>query len=82
MGMFLFIEGSIFYPLYPIKTVKLGKEKKEILSLIDEYSKGLQNRSVVLSLFWLLAQKYEVDYLIEQYLFDQYPKELKLHLVG
>lgn len=55
-----------------------SQEKSEILNLLTEFKDGMINHIVLLKLFDLLAKKYKVTYLKDQYYFSPYPSKLKL----
>lgn len=60
------------------KKVISEKDKKHIMALLDDYHKGQIPMTVPLELLHFLAQKYELNYLLDQKIFTPYPKELGL----
>lgn len=55
-----------------------SKEKEQILATFEEYREGEIPLIAPLTLLRHLAQKYEVSYLLEQALFQPYPKHLRV----
>jgi len=61
-----------------LKTALAAVEKREILSAIDEYRRGLLPLIVPLTLLRYSIRRHEVAYLADQLYFDPHPKELML----
>jgi uncharacterized protein YbgA (DUF1722 family)/uncharacterized protein YbbK (DUF523 family) len=53
-------------------------EKEEILNLFDEYKEGIHSIAVPINLLKIYIKTYNVEYLVDQYYFNPYPKEIKL----
>jgi uncharacterized protein YbgA (DUF1722 family)/uncharacterized protein YbbK (DUF523 family) len=53
-------------------------EKDEILNLFEEYKKGIHSIAVPVSLLKIYIKTYNIEYLVDQYYFNPYPKEIKL----
>lgn len=59
---------------------ELGQEeKKEVLSIFDEYSSGITSYSTLLRYLELLTKAHKQEYLQDQLFFAPYPKELALN---
>ena len=59
----------------------LEKEDRAQLSkVIEDYSNGLLPLLVPLEMLAMFLKKYQVDYLLDQYYFDPYPRDLKLRV--
>jgi len=56
-----------------------GSEKTEILKSIEQYKESLQSYMVPFNILYFLIKKYNISYLLDQYIFAPYPIELKLH---
>ena len=54
------------------------KEKRQLLSAIDDYRKGLLPLIVPMTLLRYNIHKHDIDYLLGQLYFDPHPKELML----
>ncbi len=55
-----------------------SKEKESLLKLMEDYQNGITNYLTINSFLSVLSNAHEKDYLKGQYLFEPYPKELKL----
>jgi uncharacterized protein YbgA (DUF1722 family)/uncharacterized protein YbbK (DUF523 family) len=53
-------------------------EKNEILNLFDDYKHGFHSIAVPINLLKIYMKTYNIEYLLDQYYFDPYPKEIKL----
>lgn len=50
-------------------------EKREFLNLLEKYRKGDSKKEKVYDLLYELANKYDVDYLLQSYYFDEYEED-------
>ncbi len=55
-----------------------SEERQDLSSQIDKYRTGTLPLLVPLALLQRYAEKYQVDYLLDQYYFQPYPEDLKL----
>ena len=61
-----------------LKTVLDAPEKRELLTAIEDFRKGLLPLIVPLTLLRFNVNRHEVEYLMDQLYFDPHPKELML----
>ena len=61
-----------------LKTLLEPKEKRELLSAIEDFRMGLLPLIVPLTLLRFNVKRFEVEYLLDQLYFDPHPKELML----
>ncbi|MAY37535.1 MULTISPECIES: DUF523 and DUF1722 domain-containing protein [Spongiibacter] len=55
-------------------------DRQQLSKVIEDYSNGLLPLLVPLEMFAMFLKKYHVDYLLDQYYFDPYPRDLKLRV--
>lgn len=55
-------------------------DRAQLTQVIKDYASGLLPLLVPLELLTLFLKKYHIDYLLDQYYFDPYPRNLKLRL--
>ncbi|MDD3325250.1 MAG: DUF1722 domain-containing protein [Sulfurospirillaceae bacterium] len=61
-----------------LKKVLHVNEKEMLHQLIQEYAEGIIPLITPMSILLMLAKKYDITYLLEQYFISPYPKELAL----
>ena len=57
-----------------------ASDKAQLSEVIKEYSAGLLPLLVPLEMLGMFLKKYQVDYLLDQYYFTPYPRDLKLRI--
>lgn len=55
-------------------------DKAQLSSIINDYSAGLLPLLVPLEMLGMFLKKYQVEYLLDQYYFTPYPRDLKLRI--
>ncbi|MBM7422037.1 YbgA family protein [Spongiibacter marinus] len=56
------------------------EDRAQLTKVIEDYSNGLLPLLVPLEMLSMFLKKYQVDYLLDQYYFDPYPRDLKLRV--
>ncbi|MBQ0797461.1 DUF523 and DUF1722 domain-containing protein [Zhongshania sp.] len=57
-----------------------ASDKAQLSEVIRDYSEGLLPLLVPLEMLGMFLKKYQVDYLLDQYYFTPYPRDLKLRM--
>lgn len=57
-----------------------AEDRAQLSEVIRDYASGLLPLLVPLEMLAMLLKKYQVDYLLDQYYFNPYPRELKLRV--
>lgn len=57
-----------------------AEDRAQLSKVIEDYAQGLLPLLVPLEMLAMYLKKYRVDYLLDQYYFDPYPRDLKLRI--